>query len=138
ERADLNANLRTVVAFLPAEFREMNASDTVASDIVSVADTAMTYKAMRNVQFVCDVTSAGATTGTVVVADAPRFGLRDLDPARDSVVIFADADPTTRRDNYWVHADLTGVTTSATACPDGEPGSILTLDGVYPTNGLLG
>jgi len=135
ERVDLNATLRAAVAILPAELREMNASDTADSDIAAMSAGSITYKAMRTMNFVCAPPTDAGTSGTVIVARTPSFGLRALNVGRDSVVIFAEAAPDVRGDNHWVHANVSGISFGA-ACTDGSASLTLTLDGVSPSGGL--
>ncbi len=135
ERVALNATLRAAVSILPAELREMNASDTAASDIAAMSASSITYKAMRTMNFVCAPPTDAGTSGTVIVARMPSFGLRALDAGRDSVVIFAEADPGMRGDNHWVHANVSAIS-MGTACTGGAASITLTLDGVSPNGGL--
>jgi prepilin-type N-terminal cleavage/methylation domain-containing protein len=135
ERIDLNATLRAAVSIIPAELREMNASDTADSDIAAMSASSITYKAMRTMNFVCAPPTSSGTSGSVVVARSPSFGVRGLRVARDSVVIFAEADANMRGDNHWIHANVSGIS-AGTACTGGGASITLTLDGVSPSGGL--
>jgi prepilin-type N-terminal cleavage/methylation domain-containing protein len=135
ERADLNTTLRGAVAIVPTELREANARDTVESDITVLSPTSVTFKAMRTLHFLCAVPVDNGATGTLTVWRNPSFGMRGLDPARDSVVLFAEGDPATRTDNYWLHANLASIATG-TACPGGAASVTLNLASVHPVGGL--
>lgn len=135
ERSDLNATLRGATSILPMELREVNAADTAESDILDMTANSITYKAMRTLYFACnDPIDAGAS-GTIDLWRTPFFGYRYPNPQRDSVVIFAEANPTTRVDNYWVHADVRSIA-YGTTCPGGQPSVTVTLGNVYPNGGL--
>lgn len=136
ERAGLNANNRAVVAVLPAELRELDASDAMASDIIAMSATAVTYKAMRSLFFVCQPPVDNDHTGTVELWRNRSYGLRpQIDAGRDSVFIFAEGALNTRMDNAWLHANVSSVSMGNT-CPSGAPGITLQLDGVEPGHGL--
>jgi prepilin-type N-terminal cleavage/methylation domain-containing protein len=135
QRSDLNSTLRGTVAILPAELRELDAGDPAESDILAMTATAVTFKAMRTLQFLCAAPVDGGTSGSVTVWRNPAFGVRPLDPTRDSVLVFAEGDPETRADNQWVHANVS-VVAAGTACPGGAASATLTLTGVAPSGGL--
>jgi hypothetical protein len=136
ERVELQGNVRSAVALLPGELLELNAADTVDSDIVMAGDTSISYKAMRNLFLVCQAPVDLGATGTVIVWRNRTWGLRGIDPARDSVLVFAEGDPTTRTDNYWVHANVSGTLALGTACPGAAPSLTLSLSNVHPSGGL--
>jgi prepilin-type N-terminal cleavage/methylation domain-containing protein len=135
ERSDLNATLRGATSILPMELREVNAADTMESDIRNMTPNSITYKAMRTLYFACnDPVDVGAT-GSIDLWQDPFFGGSFPNPARDSVVIFAEANPVTRMDNYWIHANVAAVTYGV-LCPGGLPSVTVTLSGVSPSGGL--
>lgn len=138
ERVDLNATIRAAVAILPAELKEVSATDPMESDITAMTASSITFKAMRSLYVLCQPPSAaGPTSGDLIAwgADAATYGLRAANGPLDSVVVFAEVDPSTRTDNYWVHADLRGVT-YGTACPGGATSATLRLAGVAPADAL--
>jgi prepilin-type N-terminal cleavage/methylation domain-containing protein len=135
ERVELNETLRSAVAILPTELREMQANDSMSGDIVAMSATSISYKAMRTLHFVCAPPTSAGTSGSIVVARNSTFGLRALDVTRDSVVIFAEGAPETRADNQWLHANVSGIS-FGTACTGGGASMTLTLNGVYPSGGL--
>jgi hypothetical protein len=133
---NLNSNLRAAVAWIPSELRELDAADTVESDILAMSADSIVYKAMRALYILCQAPTASSSTSGTVVLDANWFGLRALDEDNDAVVLFAEADATTRYDNYWVHADINGTPTVGTACPGSEPSLSVNLSNVDPANSL--
>ncbi len=135
ERVDLNTTLRSAVSILPSELREANARDSMESDLVAISSTAITYKAMRALGVLCLPPVSAASTGTITLWRSMMFGIRGIDPTRDSIVVFAERDPGTRMDNYWIHANV-ATATVGTTCPGSAPSIILTLTNVYPSGGL--
>ena len=135
ERSDLNETLRGATAILPSELREVNAADSMGSDITSMSANSITYKAMRTLYFACNNPVDGGSSGSIDLWRTPAFGNRNPDPTRDSVVLFAEANPVTRMDNFWVHANVSAVSFGA-LCPGSQPSVTLTLSDVYPIGGL--
>jgi len=129
ERVDLNQNVRAAMSLLPSEIRELNAGDVAGSDILSMSATSIAYRAARSLYFVCQ--TPNPAVAQVIVGVAPFFGMRQLDPAMDRIMIYAENDPTTRTDNQWFRGDLTGVT-NGTACPGGGASVTLTFSGLAP------
>jgi prepilin-type N-terminal cleavage/methylation domain-containing protein len=121
QRVELNDNMRTAIAVLPGEFRELNASDPLGSDIIAMSDSSITYKAMRNLYVAC-----AQTNGPQVVLDTAVIGLRALDPDTDSLLLFADSSTNGRTDDRWIHADVVAVQ-SAKTCPGGRPSLTVTI-----------
>lgn len=134
-RMDLDANLRAASAIVPAELAEIDPGDAWGTDLITATDSAITYGASRNVSFVCEVTSDAGSSGEVMVRREPVLGLRALDPARDSIAVFADGDAAVEDDDYWLHADLVAVD-EGVDCPDGTPGRRLAVTGVRPAGAL--
>lgn len=137
ERAAMNDNTRSVIGILPGELRELDASDTLASDIVAMSADGVTYKAMRGLHFLCAAPIDGGTTGTITLWADRAFGLRPrLEAGRDSVMIFAEADSSRRGDNFWIHANVGWPPVTGVACPGGAPSVTVQLDNVRPSGGL--
>lgn len=116
ERVTINSNVRTALAILPGELRELNASDALQSDIVGMSSDFIQYKAMRNLYFLCQDPDAGP--GDIFLWANPWYGTRAMDAALDSVVVFADGSESSRNDDRWVHAGARNVSTG-TDCPGG-------------------
>lgn len=136
QRAELNQNLRAAVALLAAELRELAATDTIAGDIVAMSSSSLVYRAMRSLYVLCQAPApATATSGTVVLA-ADRRGLRPIHTDDDGVLLFAEADPASGTDDYWIHARPTGPVAAGTACPGARPSLTVALTDVTPPGGL--
>lgn len=127
QRVEMNANVRAAISIIQSELRELNAGDSLGSDIVSLSSTQITYKAMRNLYFLCDDPDVGANR--VSVSPTPWYGLRGPSTTTDSVLIYADNDTTTRTDDRWIHANLQS-TASGTRCPGSSSSFDMTLSGV--------
>lgn len=115
QRIELDDNIRSAVAILPTELRELEASDPLGSDIVEMTDSSLTYKAMRNLRWTCV-----QPTGGRLFLDTTLIGLRELDAGYDSVLIFADSQTIITRDDRWMHANVTAISTG-NDCPGGAP-----------------
>ena len=126
ERVAMNANVRNGLSLLTSELREINPGDSLGSDIISMSSTAIRYKAMRSLYFLCQ---APDTINNIVYVWDTQYGLRDLDVSLDSVVVFADNDPNTRSDDRWIHANATSIA-SGNVCPGASAGQAIRLSGV--------
>ena len=124
QRIELNDNLRSAIAMVPGELRELSANDPSGTDIIAMAESSITYKAMRNLYVTCQPMSQA--TPTILVLDTAVIGLRALDPERDSVLILADRDTGTPRDDVWSHQNVVTVTRT-NICPGGAPSLTVTL-----------
>ncbi len=107
QRIELDDNIRSAVAILPTELRELDVSDPLGSDIVDMTDSSITYKAMRYLGWICNAQATGST----LYLDTTRIGLRPLDGEYDSLLIFADSQTTLTRDDRWIHASVTSTST---------------------------
>jgi len=129
QRIDLQQNLRAAASLLPAELRELDASD---GDIAAMSATSLTVRAMRQLVLLCAAPALGGTlTGVqLVVRATPFFGSRDFAPATDSLLIYYEGDEGTRADDGWVLGRLTAI--AVQNCPDGTPGRRLTANLIMP------
>jgi prepilin-type N-terminal cleavage/methylation domain-containing protein len=129
ERVQLSENARAAISVLPADLRELDAADPWGSDIVALGTSSLSYKAMRGLYTLCrapDSSALGITLDNLTV-----FGLRPLDAAQDSALVFAENDPTRRSDDVWLHADVVAAAPGA-GCPGGAPSLEVRLAGVTP------
>lgn len=127
EQVGVNASVREAVAILVGDLRELNAGDPLGSDIIAMSGSSVTYKAPRNLFFLCrspNVNNRTLTLGTTVA-----FGFIRLTAGRDSVLIFAENDSTTRADDSWLHAAVTAVS-QGSDCPSNAASTSVTLAGV--------
>jgi prepilin-type N-terminal cleavage/methylation domain-containing protein len=119
---DRRQNLRIAAAFLPTELRTLDATD---GDIVRMTRTAVMIRAPRVFGVLCRDQPAGVTGAVVLVlSDALRYGVRNIDPDGDSLWILAAGG-----DDRWVRAGVTSI--GAGPCADGAPG--IRLDVTLPT-----
>lgn len=124
DRLEQNAVLRDAAAVLPYEWRALGSGPGAASqDLAALSPTSVTYRATANLFFACEVPLA--PTRRLVLDAARWYGVRSLDPARDSVLVFT-VDTTARpARGTWVAADLLDL--RGTMCPGGEAGVEVTL-----------
>ncbi len=61
---DLQQNIRAAAAILPAEFRELDASD---GDIAAMGATSLQIRAMRQLSFICNTPLLGGGIGNLDV-----------------------------------------------------------------------
>ena len=102
QRIELDDNVRSAVAILPTELRGLDAADPLGSDIIQMTDTSVAYRAVRALRWVCTTLQ----TGSQLFLDTTKYALRSIDPAYDSLLIFADSNPMKRTDDHWYHADV--------------------------------
>ena len=102
---DLQQNIRAAAAILPAEFRELDAAD---GDIKAMTATSLRIRAMRELAFVCADPVLGGGIGqiTLTVRKAPIYGTRQTFSKGDSILVYWEGDPTTRKDDQWLPAQL--------------------------------
>jgi prepilin-type N-terminal cleavage/methylation domain-containing protein len=134
QRIDLQQNIRAVATILPAEFRELNATD---GDIASMSATQLTIRAMRWLGFTCSPPVLGGVLNGLTLTirgGAPGqplfFGARGINLANDSLLIYYDGNQASRTDDIWVLARPTAG--AALNCPTGGTGQALTLDLTLP------
>lgn len=115
ERIGLQSDLRTGALVVPSELRELAASAS-GSDIISMASNSITFRAMRGMGFICQVSATEIRlldTGTV-----PFYGSRYVASGRDHVAAFVENDPDTSVDDTWLMLQPTGVDLSSTCGPE--------------------
>lgn len=131
---DRRQNLCIAAAFLPAELRTLDATD---GDLVRMTRTAVTIRVPRLFGVVCRELPGGVTGATtLVLSDALRYGVRNVDSDTDSLWILAAG-----ADDRWIRAGVT--TVGAGPCADGAPGirlavSLPTPDGFPMGTPVLG
>jgi prepilin-type N-terminal cleavage/methylation domain-containing protein len=129
ERVQVNENARAAISILPGEVRELDAGDPAGSDILAMTASSLSYKAMRSLYVLCAPPDPDSLSVTL---DAGVFhGVRRVDPVRDSLLLYAEGDPSTRTDDAWLHADVVSAG-AGTRCPDGGSGLTLRLAGLAP------
>jgi hypothetical protein len=127
----VSVTLRAAATMLPLELAGLDA-------LVATEPAAVSFQVARTQSFLCALPQvSGPHTGSLTVGAEPRYGMRAPDPRRDSVLVYAQADPTSDHDDYWVRADLVGLRRAAATCPDGAAGVILELAAISTRGGLL-
>ena len=116
EQVLLQANVRSGALLVPTELRELSVS-AAGTDIVSMAASNITYRALRASGAACQVTAG--SPGSVRLRRSLYFGYRTLAATRDSLLIFMDGDPNVTTDDRWSAFAVTGTPTVGT-CPDGQ------------------
>jgi prepilin-type N-terminal cleavage/methylation domain-containing protein len=123
QRIDLQQNIRAAATILPAEFRELDATD---GDIIAMSATRLDIRAQRWVGFACiPPVLGGALTNVplVITGGGPGqplfYGARGINTATDRVFVYYDGNPTTRLDDTWVQGTFALAATPAAVCPGG-------------------
>jgi prepilin-type N-terminal cleavage/methylation domain-containing protein len=130
-RIDLSQNIRAAGTILPAEFRELDASE---GDIGAMSATSISIRAMRWLGFACTppVLGGGLLGSSVIVrGGAPGqplfFGARGIDNTRDSLLIYYDGNVNSRTDDFWATGSITAAPNGQN-CPDGQNGQRLVIN----------
>jgi len=118
QRIDLSQNIRAAGSILPAEFRELDASE---GDITAMTPTSITIRAMRWLGFACNVPALGGALGAVSVIS------RGIDNSKDGVLIYYDGNQNSRLDDFWATATITSAPNGQN-CDDGTNGQRLILN----------
>ena len=131
QRIDLAQNIRAAASILPAEFRELDASE---GDITAMSATSISMRAMRWLGFACNTpVLGGALNGVslIVRGGAPGlplfFGARGIDNSKDSLLIYYDGNVNSRNDDFWATASITAAPNGQN-CNDGTAGQRLVLN----------
>ena len=127
QRIDLQQNMRAAGTILPAELRELAAT---GGDIAAMGHDSIRLRAMRTLAFLCRTPPlgpgliAGPTVATTIltVATQPRYGLRDFDATRDSLLVYYEGDETTRSDDGWVLGRISGIASGSCPVRDARSG----------------
>jgi len=130
-RIDLSQNIRAAGSILPAEFRQLDASE---GDISTMSATSISIRAMRWLGFLCSPPALGGGLNGVAIiirGGAPGqplfYGARGINNNTDSILVYYDGDPTTRADDFWAIAGITAAPNGQN-CPDGTNGQRLILN----------
>lgn len=125
QRIDLQQNIRAAATILPAELRELAASD---GDVQVMTATQIQFRAMRWLGFVCSAPVLGGVLGGVqmTIRGAPLFfGARGINTATDSLLIYYDGNQASRADDSWARAKPTS---AAVGNCGADPGSQITMN----------
>ena len=118
QRIEMLQNIRAGAAILPAELREISASD---GDIVAMSGNGIRIRAMRQLALLCAAPVLGGANTVLAIRQAPIYGLRAF--ARDSIFVYYEGDDATRLDDGWVKGRINAI--AAGVCPDASPAWLL-------------
>jgi prepilin-type N-terminal cleavage/methylation domain-containing protein len=126
QHIDLQQNIRAAVTVLPADLREIDATD---GDIEAMSATSITIRAMRYLGIICSPPVLGGPTAGVamIIRESPFWGVRKINTTTDSLFIFYEGDPNSRKDDDWARARPT-IASAGALCPDTKPGIGVTVD----------
>jgi hypothetical protein len=118
QRIDRRQSIRAAELILPAELRELDATD---GDLIAIAPTSVTLRAPRQVGFVC--APAGAGAAHLAIRQRPLFGVRDFDPGTDGLLVHVRGDSTDPDADAWLVGSLSSLRNGT--CADGAPARLL-------------
>ena len=128
ERVTLQASVRAGSLIVLEELGDLGTVEggtPEQNDIVAAGPSAVTYRAMRGIGFICQAPN----TTTIRLARSSFSGHRDPQAGRDVAYVFVPGDPEAKTNDSWDPARIVSVATSA-PCPGSSGAGIsLTLDG---------
>jgi prepilin-type N-terminal cleavage/methylation domain-containing protein len=126
EQASLQSNVRSGSLVVINELRELSTvtgGGRDKNDILSLASSDITYRAMRGIGFICQT----PTATEIRIGRYGFSGYRDPQPVRDSAYVFLEGSPETEVDDSWLPVAITNVSSSGTCSGSGGPGITLTV-----------
>lgn len=137
QRIDLQSNLRAAQSILPADLREVDASE---GDISEATSTSITFRAMRWIAFICNppITGVGGVNPVLAITltNKKMFFIR-FPSTGDSVLVRYEGDEGTRNDDSWVRGVVTATGTlncpGVPTYPDNSAGRLLTISASMPS-----
>ena len=133
QQVNVQSSIRSVALVLTNEFRPLGAGlgpSGDESDLVSIAPTAMIYRAERGFGVLCQP----ASSSRIRISRLSFSGHRDPQAGRDSASVFVEGDPASTSDDAWVPVGIIGV--AAAGCAGGQsPGIDLTVSPVAALEG---
>ncbi len=130
-RIELQSTLRAGSLIVLSELRELAAvpgGNPVQNDVLVPGSTALVYRAMRGLGFVCGTPDAT----TIRIARSTFSGHRDPQAGRDEALVFIAGGGATGSEDSWLGTRISDVATGA-SCP-GSTGPGITL--TVPAGGL--
>ncbi|HEU5153906.1 MAG TPA: prepilin-type N-terminal cleavage/methylation domain-containing protein [Gemmatimonadales bacterium] len=103
QRVFLQTNLRSAVAFIATELREVS-TDSSNPDLVAFSPESVTYRATRGSGIAC-----GVTPTSVDFLGSSRGGFRRPQPGRDSLLVYVGAG----LGREWISGPVIGVASSS-------------------------
>lgn len=126
QRVELQANVRAGSLVVLNELRELSAvtgGSGVQNDILVAGSTALVYRAMRGIGFLCATPSATA----IRIARSTYTGHREPQAGRDSALIFIEDRATAGSEDIWLGTKILSVVSNALCPQDLGPGITLTV-----------
>ncbi|HEX6433569.1 MAG TPA: hypothetical protein VFZ87_04985 [Gemmatimonadales bacterium] len=134
QQVQVQSSVRSAALVLASEFRPLGAglgSSGSESDLVSIAPSAVIYRAERGFGVLCQ--SAGSNR--LRLSRLSFSGHRDPQAGRDSASVFVEGDPASTADDIWLPVAIAAV--GAGSCAGGEnPGIDLTVSASAALEGL--
>jgi prepilin-type N-terminal cleavage/methylation domain-containing protein len=135
QRLDLQSNVRAGSLVVLSELRELSAvsgGTGERNDILVAGSTALTYRAMRGIGFICDMPSPTA----IRIARSSFTGYRDPQAGRDDALIFIEDSAAAGAEDIWLGTQIVSVATGV-PCPGAlGPGITLTVPAGASVAGL--
>ena len=134
QQVNVQSSVRSVALVLTNEFRPLGAGlgpSGNESDLVSIAPTAVSYRAQRGFGVLCQP----ASSSRIRISRLSFSGHRDPQAGRDSASVFLEEDPASTDDDAWVAVAITGVA-AASCAGGGSPGIDLTVSPVAALEGV--
>ena len=116
QRIDLQQNVRAAVNILPAEVRELAATE---GDILAMGANSITIRAMRQLAIACQAPVLGLPAAAIMIRTEPFFSTRDF-IVGDNIFVYYEGDQATRNDDSWVPGRITAIANGD--CPGGAVG----------------
>ncbi len=113
ERIEVQQTLRAGAFYVSRALRELDASD---GDIIIAAPNQIRFRSMRWSSVVCNAVIDHATHVHLYLRDTMTSGPRAPDPTLDSILVFAQGDPSDPTDDTWLVGQM--FTTTPALCAD--------------------
>ena len=134
QQVNVQSSVRSAALVLANEFRPLGAGlgpSGAETDLVSIAPSAMIYRAERGFGLLCQP----ASSSRIRISRLSFSGHRDPEAGGDSASVFIEGDPASTADDAWVPVAITGV--GAGSCAGSEtPGLDLTVSPVAALEGV--
>lgn len=134
QQVQVQSSVRSAALVLANEFRPLGAGLGLSgseSDLVSIAPSAVIYRADRGFGLLCQPASATRLR----IGRLSFSGHRDPQAGRDSASVFVEGDPASTADDAWMPLAISAVATGS--CAGGQnPGIDLTVSPVAALEGL--
>jgi prepilin-type N-terminal cleavage/methylation domain-containing protein len=135
EQVNLQSNVRSGALVVTNELRELSTmvgGSRDQNDILRIAPSDITYRAMRGIGFICQ----GPSATQIRMGRVNFSAYRDPQATRDSAYVFVEGGAETGVDDVWLPLAITHVSTAA-PCPGAAgPGITLTVSSNPYLSGL--